>query len=223
MSIESVVPSNHLILCCPILLLPAVFPSIRVFSNESALHIRRPNIGASASASVLPVNIQDWFPLEWTSLISLQSKGLSRVFTNTTIWKHPCCYLLASLSPSTSQSSFSTWWYWWYYQVSRCPQLKARVSSLSHPQTALWTHLSHPSITFYHFLSSLLLPDRLSSSPAKTLRVGSLIPAASTAASRTPKPLHQIHQPPPLSFSTRHLHSLRDQSSSVCLVGKLPL
>ena len=222
MSIESVMPSNHLILCHPLLLLPSIFPSIRVFSNESVLLIGGQSIEVSASALVLPVNIQDWFPLGLTGLI-LQSKGLSRVFTNTTIWKHPCCYLLASLSPSTSQSSFPTWWYLWYYQVSRCPQLKARVSSLSHPQTALWTHLSHPSITFYHFLSSLLLPDRLSSSPAKTLRVGSLIPAASTAASRTPKPLHQIHQPPPLSFSTRHLHSLRDQSSSVCLVGKLPL
>ena len=58
------------------------------FSNESALHIRRPNIGASFSASVLPVNIQDWFPLRMTGLISLQFKGLSRVFSNTTVQKH---------------------------------------------------------------------------------------------------------------------------------------
>ena len=57
MSIESVMPSNHLNLCHPLLLLPSVFPSIRVFSNESALHIR--SIGASASASVLLINIQD--------------------------------------------------------------------------------------------------------------------------------------------------------------------
>ena len=57
MSIESVMPFNHLILCCPLLLLPSIFPSIRIFSNESAL-IRWPNIGASASVSVLPMNIQ---------------------------------------------------------------------------------------------------------------------------------------------------------------------
>ena len=74
--------SNHLILCFPLLLLPSVFPSIRVFSNESALLIRWQSIGASAS--VLPVNV----PLGLTDLISLQSKGLSRVFSSTTIGKH---------------------------------------------------------------------------------------------------------------------------------------
>ena len=81
MSIESVMPSNHLILCHTLLLLPSVFPSIRVLSNELALHIGSQNIGASASASILPVNIQGWFPLGLTGLISLLSKGLSRVFS----------------------------------------------------------------------------------------------------------------------------------------------
>ena len=170
-------PSNHLILCHPLLLLPSIFPSIRVFSNESALHIRWPkcwsfsfniissvqfshsvmsdslwphesqharppcpsptprvysnscpssqwyhpaisssvvpfsscsqsfpasgsfpmsqlftrggqSIGVSASASVLPMNTQDWSPLGWTGWISLQSKGLSRVFSNTIVQKH---------------------------------------------------------------------------------------------------------------------------------------
>ena len=71
MSIELMMPSNHLILCRP-LLLPSTFPSIRVFSNESALHIRWP-IGASAL--VLVMNIQGWFPLGLCSLISLLSKG----------------------------------------------------------------------------------------------------------------------------------------------------
>ena len=75
MSTELVMPSNHLILCCPLLLLPSIFCSIRVFSNESVLCIRWPSIGASAS--VFQMNIQDWFPLGLTSLISLQSKGLS--------------------------------------------------------------------------------------------------------------------------------------------------
>ena len=75
-------PSNHLILCGPLLLPPSIFPSIRVFSNESVLHIRWSSTGISASASVLPMNIQDWSPLGWTGWVSLQSKGLSRVFNS---------------------------------------------------------------------------------------------------------------------------------------------
>ena len=86
MSMESVMPSNHLILCHPLLLLPSIFPSIGVFSNESVLCIRWPKFGASASASVLPMNIQDWSPLEWTGWISLQSRELSEVFS--TVQKH---------------------------------------------------------------------------------------------------------------------------------------
>ena len=77
MSIESVMPSKHLILCCPLLLLLSIFSSNRIFSTESSLCIRWPRIGASASAAVLQVNIQVWFPLGLTDLISLQSKGLS--------------------------------------------------------------------------------------------------------------------------------------------------
>ena len=88
LSLESVMPSNHLILCPPLLLLPLIFPSIRVFFNESVLHIRWQSTGVLASASVLPMNIQDWFPLGLTGLISLQSKGLSRVFSSTTVHKH---------------------------------------------------------------------------------------------------------------------------------------
>ena len=86
MSTESVIISNHLILCRPLLLLPLIFASIRVFSNQSALASGGQSIGASASTSVLPMNIQGWFPLGLTGLISLVSKGLSRVFSNTTIW-----------------------------------------------------------------------------------------------------------------------------------------
>ena len=80
MSIESVMPSNHLILCHPLLLLTSIFPSIKVFSNESVLHISGQSIGVSASASVLPMNIQNWFPLGWTGLTSLQYKGLKGLF-----------------------------------------------------------------------------------------------------------------------------------------------
>ena len=87
MSIESVMPSKHLILCRPLLLLPSIFPSIRVFSNESALLIRWPKHWSFSSTSVLPMNTQDW-SLRWTGWISLQSKGLSRVFSNTTVQKY---------------------------------------------------------------------------------------------------------------------------------------
>ena len=83
MSIESVMPSSYLTLFHPLLLPPSIFPSIRVFSSESVLCIRWPKYGASASASGLPMNIQDWFPLRLTGLISLQSRGLSRVFSKT--------------------------------------------------------------------------------------------------------------------------------------------
>ena len=87
MSIELVMPSNHLILCCPLLLLPSVSRSIRGFSNESALHIRWPkywnfsfNISPSNEHPGLISLRMDWF--------FLQSKGLSRVFSNTTVQKH---------------------------------------------------------------------------------------------------------------------------------------
>ena len=87
-SIESVMPSNHLILCHPLRLLPSIFPSIRIFPLGQLFKSGCQSIGASASASVLPMNIQGWFPLGWTGWISLQSKGLSRVFSNTTKQKH---------------------------------------------------------------------------------------------------------------------------------------
>ena len=87
MSIELVMPFNHLILCHPLLLLPSIFPSIRVFSSELVLCIRWSSIRALALASVLPMNIQGSFPLGLISLICLLSKGLSRVFSSTTVQK----------------------------------------------------------------------------------------------------------------------------------------
>ena len=87
MSIELVMPSNHLILCHPLLLPQSIISSIRVFSNKFFASGDQ-SIGVSASASFLPMNIQDWFPLGWTGWISLLSKGLSRVFFNTTVQKH---------------------------------------------------------------------------------------------------------------------------------------
>ena len=94
MSIESVMPSNHLILCHPLLLLPSIFGSIRVFSNQSVLRIKWPK-DWSFSFSISPSkNIQDWFLLGGTGWISLQSKGLPTV--SNTIQNHP--FLGAQLS-----------------------------------------------------------------------------------------------------------------------------
>ena len=106
MSIDSIMPSNHLILHHPLFLLPSIFPRIRVFSNESVLSSDGQSTGVSTLASVLPMNIQDWFPLGWTGWISLQSKGLSRVFSNTTVQKHE--FLIAQ-HPLWSNSHIHTW------------------------------------------------------------------------------------------------------------------
>ena len=89
MSIESVMPSNHLILCCPFLLLPSVFPSIKVFSSELAPHIRWPkywSLSFSISPSSKHLGLIS-FKMGWLDLLDL-SKGLSRVFSNTTVQKH---------------------------------------------------------------------------------------------------------------------------------------
>ena len=106
MPIELVMPSSLLILCRPLLLLPPTPPSIRVFTNESTLHIRWQSTGVSASASVLPMNTQDWSPWGWTGWISLQSKGLSRVFSNTIVQKHQFFGMQLS---SQSNSHIHTW------------------------------------------------------------------------------------------------------------------
>ena len=77
MSIVSVMPFNHFILCHPLLLLPSIFPSIRVFSNESALRIWWPNYWSFSFNISLSNEHKDWSPWEWTGWISLQSKGIS--------------------------------------------------------------------------------------------------------------------------------------------------
>ena len=97
-SIESVMPSHHLMLGRPLLLPPSIFPSIRAssdaFSPGSQLFQMSQLFASggqstrvSASTLVLPMNTQDWSPVGWTGWISLQSKGLSRVFSNTTVQK----------------------------------------------------------------------------------------------------------------------------------------
>ena len=109
MSIESVMPSNYLIFRHPLLFPPSIFPRIRVFSNESALHIRRPKYWSywSFSFNISPSNEHPGLiSLEWTGWISLHSKGLSRVFSNTTFQKHQ--FFGTQLS-SPSNSRIHTW------------------------------------------------------------------------------------------------------------------
>ena len=88
MSIESVMPSDHFILCHFLLLLPLVFPSIESFPLSWLFELDGHSTGASALTSVLPMNIQGWFLLGLTGLISMQFKRLSRVLSNATVWKH---------------------------------------------------------------------------------------------------------------------------------------
>ena len=107
MSTETVMPSNHLILCRPLLFLPSTFkrPSIRAFSNKSALCIRWPKYWSFSFSISLSNNIRDWFPLGLTGLISLQSKGLPRVFSGT-IQK---CQFFGTQPSLWSNSHIHTW------------------------------------------------------------------------------------------------------------------
>ena len=88
MSIESGMPSNHLILCCPLHLLPSIFPGIRVFSNESVLHIRWPKYWHFSFSISPSKEYSGLISLRLTGLIPLQTKGLSRIFSNPTVQKH---------------------------------------------------------------------------------------------------------------------------------------
>ena len=105
-SIESVTPSSHLILCRPLLLLPPIPPSIRVFSNESTLRMMWTKYWSFIFSIILPKKSQGWSPSEWTGWISLQSKGLSRVFSNTTLQKH---HFFGAQPSSQSNSHIHAW------------------------------------------------------------------------------------------------------------------
>ena len=106
MSIELRLSSNYFIFCPPLLTLPSILPRIRVFSNESGPHIRWPKYW-SFSFSISPSNeYQGWFPLGMTDLISLLSKGLSRVFSSTMVQRHHFFSTQPSLWPN---SHIHTW------------------------------------------------------------------------------------------------------------------
>ena len=106
MSIESVMPSSHLIFCCPLLLLPQSLPASESFPVSQLFTWGGQSTGVSASASVLPKNTQGWSAFEWTGWISLQSKGFSRVFFSNTVQKH---YFFGPQLSSQSNSHIHTW------------------------------------------------------------------------------------------------------------------
>ena len=115
MSIWSVMPSNHLIPCHPLLLPPSIFPSIRVFSNELVLCIRWPKYSSiSASISVLPMNIQDWFPLGWIGWISLQSKGTLKSLlqchsSRASVLRHSAFFIVQLSHPYMTTGKTKAW------------------------------------------------------------------------------------------------------------------
>ena len=109
MFIELVMPSNHLIFCHPFLLLPSIFPSVRVFSPVSQLFASGgQSIGVSASTSVLPMNIQDWSVLGWTGWISLQSRD-SQESSPTPQFKSINSSVLSFLYSPTLTSIYDYW------------------------------------------------------------------------------------------------------------------
>ena len=108
MSIEWVMPSSHLILCRPISSCPQSLPASESFPMSQLFAWGGQSIGVSALASLLPKNIQDWSPLGWTGWISLQSTGLSRVFSHTTVQKHQ--FLGAQLSLCPALTSAHDYW-----------------------------------------------------------------------------------------------------------------
>ena len=151
-------PSNHLILCHPFLLLPLIFPSIRIFSNKSS-----GSQSTGASASVVSMNIQGWFPWGSTGLISLQSKRLSRVFSRTTVRKHQflsskqlslreqtlhamhCANYFKQMISLNSHNTITTPFYRWAYG------LRAAVHGVAKSWTRLsdWTELIDEKIEIY--------------------------------------------------------------------------
>ena len=101
MFIASVMPSYDLMLWCPLLFLPSIFPSIRDFSNESAVCIKGPKYWSFSFSISLPTSIQGWFPLRLAGLISLLSRGLSGFFSSTTVWRHQFFGILPFLRSSS--------------------------------------------------------------------------------------------------------------------------
>ena len=193
-STKSVMSSSHLILCCPLLLLPSIVLSNRVFSNESALRIWWPSTGASASASVLPVSIQGWFPLRLTDLPAVPGTLKSLLHHHN---------LKSSILGACSNSCPLSWWYH--------PTISSSVVPFS---SCLQSFSATGSFPMSQFLTSGGQSIGLSASATVLpmniqgwfpLELAGLIPLQSKGLSRvfssTPIQKHQF-------FSTQHLSKL---------------
>ena len=132
MSIESMMPSNHLVICCPLPLLPLIFPSIQILSLSLLFASGGQSIGVSASASDLPMNFQVWFSLELTGVISLQSKGL-----------------LQHHSSKASVLSFSAFF---MVQLSHPYMTTGKTTALT-----IWTFVSKVMSLLFNMLSRLVI------------------------------------------------------------------
>ena len=140
-------PSSHLILCRPLLLLSSIFPSIRIFSSESVLCIRWPKYWSFSFSFSHPMNIQGWFLLGWTGLI-LQSKGLSRVFSNTTVQKHQFFGTQLSLWSKDPMVSF---------YVRTCVVLHSYMTTGKTKALIRWTFVSKVMSLLFNMLSRLVI------------------------------------------------------------------
>ena len=188
MSIESVIPSNHLILCRPFSSCLQSFPASGSFQMSQLFISGGQRIGVSASTSVLPMNIQDWFPLGLTGWISLQSKGLSRVFSNTKSINSLVLSFLPSHLPAIKDRSSSL------CMLGPVPSLartSPHFSLLSFHPTSFMLAIPFNKQTGYCFLSLNLSPDPIS--PATSYSKMPLKTQPYTVYSFSPLPLSYIH------------------------------
>ena len=151
-------PSNHLILCCPLFLLPSIFPNIRVFSNESALRIRWPKYWRfSFNILGIPMNTWDWSPLGWTGWISLKSMGLSRVLqhhsSKASILHHSAFFIVQLSHPymTTGKTIALTRWTFVDKVISLLFNMLSRsvITFLTRSKRLLISWLQSPSALIY--------------------------------------------------------------------------
>ena len=169
MPIESVMHFSHLILCRPLLLLPPIPPSIRSFPMSQLFTWGGQSIGVSASASVLPMNTQDWSPLGLTGWISLQSKGLSRVSSNTTVQNNQFFSTQLS-SQSNSTSIHHDWKNHSFDQMDLCWQMSLLFNM---PSRLVITFLPRSKCLLISWLQSpstvILEPPKIKSDTISTV------------------------------------------------------
>ena len=154
---DSVMSSNHVILCHPILLLPSTFPSIRVCSNESVLHNRWPKDWSFSFSISLSNEYSGLFPLGLTGLITLQSKGLSRVLSNTTVQKHQ---FFSSRFCLQSNSHIHTWLLEKFIDLTRWTFVSKVMSLLFNMLSGLFFQGARVLISWLQSLSAVILEPR---------------------------------------------------------------